>query len=74
MTRLDKLDVLRTFSDLQTSNGLVPSVRELGEALGVTGAAVQRHINALVEVGYLSRHPFKSRSLAITAAGRALLA
>jgi DNA-binding MarR family transcriptional regulator len=65
--------VLNALADLQISEGLVPTVRELGDHLGVTGPAVQRHLNSLINDGLVTRHAFKSRSLAITAAGRALL-
>lgn len=73
MARLSDLDVLRGFEELST-NGLVPTMRELGDHLGVTMATAQRHVNALVNEGLLTRVPLKSRSLALTAAGRSELA
>lgn len=71
--RLSNLDVLRALAE-ESAKGLVPTVRELGERLGVTGPAVQRHVNALVASGLVSRQALKSRSLALTPQGRSLLA
>jgi DNA-binding MarR family transcriptional regulator len=67
--RLSSIDVLRALSDLQAKNGLVPTVRELGTHLGVTGPSIQRHLKALVASGYVTHRPFQSRTLTVTPEG-----
>lgn len=52
----------------------MPTVRELGDFLGVTGPSIQRHINALVASGYLTRRSNQPRTLALTTNGQAQLA
>lgn len=74
MDRLSNLDVLKAFDELKAEQGLVPTVRELGEYLGITGPAVQRHLNVLVASGFLTRRSNQPRTLALTATGQAQLA
>jgi DNA-binding MarR family transcriptional regulator len=71
--RLSNLDVLSAVQELQLRDGLVPTVRELGLHLGVTGPSVQRKLNALVADGYLTRKANQPRTLALTPAGRSAL-
>lgn len=71
--RLSNLDVLKAIHELQSANGLVPTVRELGDHLGVTGPSVQRKLNALVAAGYLTRRANQPRTLALTSQGKAAL-
>lgn len=75
MDRLSNLDVLKALVELKDHNdGMTPTVRELGSYLGVTGPSVQRHINALVASGFLSRRPGQPRTMALTDSGRSVLA
>jgi DNA-binding MarR family transcriptional regulator len=69
--RLTNLDVLRAVSEM--SEGVVPTVRELGEHLGISGPSVHRRLEALVSEGLLSRRANQPRTLALTAAGKAAL-
>ena len=46
------LDLIRDFVD---ENGYSPSVRELGELLGLAPATVQQHLDALQTKGYIDR-------------------
>ena len=49
-----------------TERGYPPSVREIGEAVGLTSpSSVQNHLNRLNELGYLRRDPTKPRALEV---------
>ena len=49
-----------------TVHGYPPSVREIGEAVGLTSpSSVQNHLNRLNELGYLRRDPSKPRALEV---------
>lgn len=74
MIRLSNIEVLRGFEELRSANGMTPTMRELGDYLGVTMATAHRHCNVLISEGLLTRVPLKSRSLALTAAGLTQLA
>lgn len=48
-------------------NNYGPSVREVGKALGVTSpSSVDKHLNALQEMGYICRDRHQSRSIRIS--------
>lgn len=50
-------------------NGYPPSVREIGEKLGLSSSAtVQAHLSTLEKKGYLSRSATKSRTITLTEA------
>ncbi len=52
--------------------GYPPSVREIGEAVGLNSpSTVHSHLSALVKGGYLRRDPSKPRAIEVTAPGRA---
>lgn len=52
--------------------GYPPSVREIGEAVGLNSpSTVHSHLSALVKAGYLRRDPSKPRAIEVTAPGRA---
>ena len=60
--------ILRTVRD----RGYPPSVREIGEAVGLNSpSTVHSHLSALVKAGYLRRDPSKPRAIEVTAPGRA---
>lgn len=60
--------ILRTVSE----RGYPPSVREIGEAVGLNSpSTVHSHLSALVKGGYLRRDPSKPRAIEVTAPGRA---
>jgi len=49
-----------------TGHGYPPSVREIGEAVGLNSpSSVQNHLNRLNELGYLRRDPTKPRALEV---------
>lgn len=63
--------VLELISTWTEENGYPPSVREIGEALGLSSSAtVHAHLEALEAKGYLHREGAKSRSLTISDKGR----
>jgi len=45
--------------------GYPPTIKELGEALGIAPASAHEQVNQLVRKGYLRRDPGKARSLEI---------
>lgn len=52
-----------------------PSVREIGLALGLRSTStVAQHLRSLEDKGFLTRNRHGPRTLALTAAGRALVA
>jgi repressor LexA len=54
--------ILRTVE----SRGYPPSVREIGEAVGLNSpSTVHSHLSALVKAGYLRRDPSKSRAIEV---------
>jgi repressor LexA len=58
---------------LQTvqERGYPPSVREIGEAVGLSSpSTVHSHLSALVKGGYLRRDPSKPRAIEVTDPGR----
>jgi repressor LexA len=59
--------ILRTVQE----RGYPPSVREIGEAVGLNSpSTVHSHLSALVKQGYLRRDPSKPRAIEVTAPGR----
>jgi len=66
-----KQDILDTIAHLTaTSNGIAPSLDEIGVVLKLSKAAVWEHAVALEESGYLKREPHRKRSLTLTELGR----
>ena len=58
--------ILETVSD----RGYPPSVREIGEAVGLSSpSTVHSHLSALVKAGYLRRDPSKPRAIEVIAPG-----
>lgn len=64
--------VLEYIRDTTTDRGYPPSVREIGEAIGLSSpSSVHAHLSTLVEEGYLKRDPSKPRAIVVIDQGRA---
>jgi repressor LexA len=58
--------VLRLIRDTVESRGYPPSVREIGDQLGLSSpSTVHSHLSALVKAGYLRRDPTKPRAIEV---------
>ena len=67
-------EVLTLIYQRTERDGFVPSVRELGKALGLRSTStLQFHLTGLAERGFIQRDPRKNRAIQITAEGRAYL-
>ena len=61
-----RLQILNYIADSQRDRGYPPSVREIGEAVGLTSSAtVHTHLAVLQREGYLSRDPSKPRAIQV---------
>ncbi|MHB1598172.1 MAG: transcriptional repressor LexA [Acidimicrobiales bacterium] len=59
--------ILEFISDQIRSRGYPPSVREIGEAVGLTSSStVHTHLQVLQRQGYLRRDPSKPRAIAVS--------
>jgi len=61
------LEFIKQFAD---ENAYPPTMREICDRFGFQPRAATNHVDALVRKGYLSKQPFKSRSLEVVGAGR----
>lgn len=62
--------VLDYIRDTATDRGYPPSVREIGEAVGLSSpSSVHAHLSTLVEQGYLKRDPSKPRAIVVVDQG-----
>ena len=58
--------ILRLIQEAVASRGYPPSVREIGEQLGLSSpSTVHSHLSSLVKAGYLRRDPSKPRAIEI---------
>lgn len=58
--------ILDFLSEFISRNGYPPSVREIGEAVGLSSSStVHSHLNALEDKGYIKRDPASARALTI---------
>jgi repressor LexA len=65
-------DILDLIIRTVRERGYPPSVREIGEGVGLNSpSTVHSHLSALVKAGYLRRDPSKPRAIEVTAPGRA---
>ncbi len=63
-------EVLDFIKQMVGSRGYPPSVREIGDALGLSSpSTVHSHLSSLVKFGYLRRDPTKPRAIEIVDAG-----
>src|SRR5580700_9582776 len=61
-----RLQILNFIADCQRDRGYPPSVREIGEAVGLASSAtVHTHLAVLQREGYLSRDPSKPRAIQV---------
>jgi len=61
--------VLATIHDIMRETGLPPTVREIGQRVGLrSSCTVQRHLEALERKGYIRRSPTKARTIEIVGA------
>lgn len=61
-----KREILDVIERCQRERGYPPSVREIGEAVGLTSSStVHAHLASLQEMGYLRRDPTKPRALEV---------
>ncbi|MCZ6662854.1 MAG: transcriptional repressor LexA [Actinobacteria bacterium] len=62
--------VLDFIRETSTGRGYPPSVREIGEAVGLSSpSTVHSHLSTLVEKGYLKRDPSKPRAIVVVDPG-----
>jgi repressor LexA len=61
-----QLEILEFIAAEQRARGYPPSVREIGEAVGLTSTStVHAHLNTLQRLGYLRRDPTKPRAIEV---------
>lgn len=69
-----QMEVLRFIYEKQTQKGYPPTVREIGEAVGLSSTStVHGHIDRLQKKGYLKKDPTKPRAIEITPPGLEML-
>ncbi|NCY10326.1 MAG: hypothetical protein EBX38_08080 [Actinobacteria bacterium] len=67
--------ILVYIEDCMRKRGYPPSVREIGEAVGLSSSAtVHNHLATLQELGYLKRDPDKPRAIEVRFDGTAISA
>jgi repressor LexA len=60
-------EILELIAQTVRQRGYPPSVREIGEAVGLSSpSTVHSHLSALVKAGYLRRDPTKPRAIEVT--------
>lgn len=65
-----QLEVLRAIRTKMETSGYPPTIRELGDMLGIRSTnGVNDHLKTLANKGYIERKSSKSRALTITALG-----
>ncbi|WP_439426176.1 transcriptional repressor LexA [Oenococcus alcoholitolerans] len=70
MTESKQLGILRFIYKKQNEKGYPPTVREIGEAVGLSSTStVHGHIDRLEKKGYLHKDPTKPRAIEITERG-----
>lgn len=58
--------ILAVIDEMQRDRGYPPSVREIGEAVGLTSpSTVHSHLSTLQRLGYLRRDPTKPRAIEV---------
>ncbi len=64
--------ILEFISEFITEHGYPPSVREIGQAMGLRSpSTVQSHLNILRDAGYLERTGHKTRAISLTTSAAA---
>ena len=62
--------VLEAIQDWYGDHDYAPSIREVGEMVGITTQSTHAHIIWLEKFGYVKRAPFTSRSVTLTKKAR----
>lgn len=58
--------ILRAIHEMQRVSGYPPTVREIGQTVGLSSSCtVQKHLNALERKGFIRRNPTRSRTIEI---------
>lgn len=66
-----QIQVLAYIKETVAARGYPPSVREIGEAVGLSSpSTVHSHLTALVKMGYLRRDPTKPRAIEVLDPGQ----
>lgn len=69
-----RIQILQCIYDYIKSHGFPPSIREIGQTVGLSSSStIHIHLDRLVTMGLLNREPSKPRCAQITQAGRAAL-
>ncbi len=69
-----KLAILRYIYRYQQEHGTAPSVREIGEAMGLNSSShSHRYLQQLEQAGLITRRPKVARSIRLTEVGRRLV-
>ncbi len=68
-----RLDILRAVADLTAAEGFAPTLREVGERVGLSHNAVYYHVEILVGAQLLTARPNTARSLRVSPHGQRLL-
>lgn len=64
--------ILRVIEQITTERGYPPSVREIGQGVGLTSSSSVAHqLRALEELGYLRKDPNRPRALVVSRPGEA---
>ena len=59
-------EVLQTITELSERHGYAPTVREIGDALGIRSSQVtHQHLGALQRKGYITREPRRARTIRV---------
>jgi repressor LexA len=66
-----QLQVLSYIKEMVAARGYPPSVREIGEAVGLSSpSTVHSHLSSLVKAGFLRRDPTKPRAIEVLEPGK----
>lgn len=67
-------EILLYISSFRKRKGYPPTFREIADAVGLKSASsVQLHLEQMERAGFIKRDRYKSRTIAVSAAGRSLL-
>ena len=60
-----QLQIMSFIRDYRKSNGMAPTLEEIGKSLGIHRVTVHQHVGALIKKGAVQKLPQRSRSLEI---------
>lgn len=62
-----EMDIIDFITSYIKDNGYAPTVREIGEGIGISGSAtMQKYLNQLADKGFIKKTPGVSRSIIVT--------